>query len=119
MILAQRLRHVAAELNEIADALAADETASVQIGKGDYNRALGTVTFGSTTNVLTRSQAAILDILLDSKGVVVSRSEIMVHLHGPHAATLDSRSVDTHICTLRHILGVDAITTISGRGYRL
>lgn len=117
-MLAVKLRKIAADLVEVAAALAESDV-PLQIGKARYFRAKGTMQHGKCETTLTRSQATVLNALIDSRGVCVSRPELMSLIFGPDAAVLDSRSVDNHVCILRAIVGRDAIATVSGRGYRL
>ena len=69
---------------------------------------------------LTQKEFALLKFLLESKGVVFSRNQIMDSVWG-HDYTGESRTVDMHIKTLRQKLGkgADVIKTIRGIGYKV
>jgi len=68
---------------------------------------------------LTRKEFDLLYLLASSAETVVSRRELMSRIWADDWAT-ESRTVDTHISTLRNKLGhADWIVTIRGVGYRL
>jgi len=117
--LALKLRHLASAIIEVADALQKEESTPIVIGKALYLRNKGIVKRGIRTTQLPKSQKQILDALIDSKGVPVTRAEINVIRFGPEAANMDSRSTDTLVAALRSVLGPDAIKTDFARGYHI
>lgn len=118
-IQANKLRKMAAELIAMADAM--QQTATTEVIAGhSYNRAAGLVcTASNKSTQLTRSQAIILNALLDNRGVCVTRQELMALVFGESAANVVSRTIDTHVYMLRKLLGENSIKTVNGRGYRL
>lgn len=117
--IAFKLRDIAAQLIEVADSL--DESfAPVKIGTAYYFRGQGTVRTQDGDDVeLTRSQATVLNALIDSRGVLITRGQLMSLIFGPDAPVNDSRTIDNHICVLRRLIGKDIINTVNGRGYRI
>lgn len=69
---------------------------------------------------LTAMECEILEQLIRSKGRVVSRDQITMHLY-KRATTAFDRSVDTHITRIRRKLGDgrDLILSVRGTGYQL
>lgn len=117
--IALKLRNIAAQLVEVADSL--DESFVPQkIGTAYYFRGQGTIQTQDGEDVeLTRSQATVLNALIDSGGVLITRGQLMSLIFGEDAPINDSRTIDNHICVLRRLVGKDVITTVNGRGYRL
>lgn len=75
---------------------------------------------------LTRSEFALLASLLEARGRVLSRAQLMAHMFGDVYEVTDGfeRTVDVHIKNLRAKLGTSAhgtryIETVYGVGYRL
>jgi DNA-binding response OmpR family regulator len=75
-----------------------------------------TVTVGGNSVSLTRSEFALLELLLIRRGRVVSRSDIDAHLHGWQTEN-DSNVLDVHISILRKKIGGGVIQTVRGVGY--
>ena len=66
---------------------------------------------------LTRREFAVLWHLISLCGRVASREQILDAVWGL-ASSVDARTVDAHIRTLRRKLGEDVIETLIGSGYR-
>ncbi len=66
---------------------------------------------------LTRREFAVLWYLITLKGRVANREQILDAVWGL-AASVDARTVDAHIRTLRKKLGDEVIETVLGVGYR-
>jgi len=66
---------------------------------------------------LTRREFAVLWHLISLGGRVASREQILDGVWGL-ASSVDARTVDAHIRTLRRKLGEDVIETLIGSGYR-
>ena len=116
-ILAIKLRRLAAELIKTADAL--QQKLSVEkIGQATYQRSNGLLVIGRKKRQLTKGEATILTALLDHRGTMLSRDELTALMFGMEAVNITSRTVDTHICTLRRY-GLETIETVHGRGYML
>jgi two-component system phosphate regulon response regulator PhoB len=69
---------------------------------------------------LTATEFKLLRILLDRKGRVQSREELLADVWN-YSPDLETRTVDTHVRRLREKLGSagDTIETIRGVGYRI
>ena len=69
---------------------------------------------------LTYSEFKMLEMLLDSQGKVLSRKQISSFIQGSDVVAA-SRTIDTHIFSLRKKLGPygDKIETVRGVGYRV
>ena len=65
----------------------------------------------------TTKELEILKLLIDNKGKVLSRSQILDKVWGIDAVSVD-RTIDTHIKNIRKKLTVKCITTVKGAGYR-
>lgn len=70
--------------------------------------------------VLTLKEFQMLCMLLENRGIVLSRDQILNHVWG-YSFDGESRTVDVHIRTLRNKLGEagDLILTIRGIGYMI
>ena len=68
---------------------------------------------------LTATEFRLLQILLERRGRVQTRSKLLADAWG-YAETVDSRTVDTHVRRLRRKLGpeADRLETVIGVGYR-
>ena len=78
------------------------------------------VTADSNVVDLTATEFKLLRILLDRKGRVQSREELLADVWN-YSPDLETRTVDTHVRRLREKLGSagDTIETIRGVGYRI
>jgi two-component system response regulator VanR len=66
---------------------------------------------------LTPKEIELLKLLLEHKGLVLTRSQILDELWGYDAPIID-RIVDTYIKNLRKKLNLDRIITVKGVGYK-
>ncbi len=71
---------------------------------------------GTTIN-LSPKEFALLEFLLQKKGIVQDRPTIIEHVWGRRDDLMFSQTVDVHIAYLRRKLGKDVITTVPGKGY--
>ncbi len=80
------------------------------------------VTRGNGVVYLTRKEFAILEILLQNIGYVVTRGELLEHVWDTRVDAF-SRTIETHILNLRNKLNVhgkrNLIHCLSGRGYKI
>ena len=90
-----------------------------QIQMGDI-----TVDFGGYTASgpdgpidLTPKEIDLLKLLVEHKGLVLTRSQILDELWGYDAPIID-RTIDTYIKNLRKKLALDRIVTVKGVGYK-
>lgn len=69
---------------------------------------------------LTRKEFELLQYLLENKGLVMTRNQILGHIWG-YDFDGETRTVDVHVRTLRQKLGDDGdvIETVRGVGYRV
>ena len=80
---------------------------------------------GGTRAALTEMEAGILTHLAGNPGRTVSREELLTHVWGISAESLETRAIDMHITRLRSKLAGPAnatgewIMTVRGRGYML
>ena len=68
----------------------------------------------------TRKEFELLEYLLENKGLVMSRNQILCHVWG-YDFDGETRTVDVHVRTLRQKLGEagNLIETVRGVGYRI
>ena len=90
-----------------------------QIQMGDI-----TVDFGGYTASgpdgsidLTPKEIELLKLLVEHKGLVLTRSQILDELWGYDTPIID-RTIDTYIKNLRKKLSLDRIVTVKGVGYK-
>jgi two-component system phosphate regulon response regulator PhoB len=78
------------------------------------------VTVDGNPVVLTRREFSILGVLADQRGMAISREDLIARAWRG-AESLEPRTVDTHIKSIRRKLGDlgGAIETVRGIGYRL
>ena len=69
---------------------------------------------------LTRKEFELLQYLLENKGLVMTRNQILCHVWG-YDFDGETRTVDVHVRTLRQKLGEagNLIETVRGVGYRI
>jgi len=69
---------------------------------------------------LTQKEFELLSLLLENRGIVLTRSQLLDHIWG-YSFDGESRTVDVHIRTLRQKLGScgSLIETVRGYGYRI
>jgi two-component system, OmpR family, response regulator len=115
MSIAPKIREIAAELIRLADALQEINTVET-IGKATFCRSTHVAQIGQKKYRLTRAQARIITALLDNRGTILPREDLLAILFGRQSNNYTSRTIDTHIHTLRQLFG-DAISTVHGRGY--
>ncbi len=80
----------------------------------------GLVVSGGEEIKLTAREYAILKVLIENKGVIISREKMMDIVWGYNSGT-DERVLDTHMRNLRKALGANGklIKTVIRRGYKL
>ena len=67
---------------------------------------------------VTPKEIDLLKLLLDHKGLVLSRSQILNAVWGDDSYVID-RIVDSYIRNLRKKLELDCIVTVKGIGYKI
>jgi two-component system OmpR family response regulator len=78
----------------------------------------GRVTRNGAAVRLTSHEFRVLSYLMHHRGRVVSQSELTEHIYA-RDADRDSNTVEVFVARLRKKLGVDAIATVRGLGYRM
>ncbi len=106
-----------------APAAADPEEAWERFGAVEINRGTRSVRARGAAVALTPKEFALLLELYDRRGNVVSRTELLERVFG-YPATVESRTVDTHVGELRRKLEEDParprhILTVRKLGYRL
>lgn len=78
------------------------------------------VSFRGQPVELTRKEFELLQYLMENKGLVMTRNQILCHVWG-YDFDGETRTVDVHVRTLRQKLGMagDLIETVRGVGYRI
>ena len=78
------------------------------------------VSYQGELKELTRKEFELLEYLLENKGLVMSRNQILCHIWG-YDFDGETRTVDVHVRTLRQKLGEagNLIETVRGVGYRI
>jgi two-component system, OmpR family, response regulator QseB len=76
------------------------------------------VTQGGEEIVLSPREFALLELLLERPGTILSRSQIEERLYG-WGEEVESNAVEVHIHGLRRKLGAQFILTVRGVGYRV
>lgn len=66
---------------------------------------------------ITPKEIDLLKLLVEHKGMVLTRTQILDNLWGPDAPVID-RTIDTYIKNLRKKLRLDCIVTVKGIGYK-
>ena len=90
-------------------------------GRIELNETMRRVTADGKPVTLTRKEFDLLALFLAHPGQVFSREQLMEKLWGEQALNVTTRTVDTHIKTLRIKLGAAgaAIETVWGLGYKV
>ena len=91
-----------------------------QLGRLSMNVSQHTVQVDGKNVVLTLKEFELLQLLLENKGMVFSRDQMLNQVWG-YAFDGENRTVDVHIRTLRQKLGPcgDYIQTVRGVGYKI
>ncbi|MEK6579977.1 MAG: response regulator transcription factor [Bdellovibrionota bacterium] len=102
---------------------AIDDDAPLTIGQASFHFSKFEATSGGKIHSLTHKEAALLKLLLERKGAVVSRDEILNHVWSEDEFP-SSRTVDNFILRLRRIIEKDpenpqVIKSVRGVGYQI
>lgn len=111
----KRARYLAASLSDSAE--------TVQVGRATIYFARFEAKVGAETHSLTHKESSLLKLLVDRKGKVVSRDEILNHVWSEDEYP-SSRTVDNFIMRLRRLIeenpeNPQVIKSIRGVGYQL
>jgi DNA-binding response OmpR family regulator len=110
-VLAARIRTVLRRTRDV-------QTDADQFGDLVVDRAAMTVHRGEEPIALTATEFRILALLLDHRGAVLSRGQVLAHVWGD-AKWGKGRVVDVNIQRLRAKLDTDQIVTVRGAGYKI
>ncbi len=122
---AELLARVRALLRRSAQPAADEERApTLRFGDVEVSRPTRTVRRGGETVELTPKEFDLLVALLDRRGTVVSRQELLKEVWGYENAEINTRTVDVHLSELRRKLETDPsepvhLLTVRKAGYRL
>jgi two-component system OmpR family response regulator len=105
-----------ARLRALIRRAAGNAVAAIEIGDVVVNTAAQAVTRGGHAVALTAREYALVELLAQHRGQLVTRSMIYEHLFDETEDTL-SNLVDVHVSNVRKKLGKDFITTRRGQGY--
>ena len=78
----------------------------------------GIVTRAATPIAVTRFERRLLEFLMYRAGQIVGRSDIIEHIYSQDVDR-ESNTVEVYVRRLRAKLGMDAIETVRGQGYRM
>jgi DNA-binding response OmpR family regulator len=92
-----------------------------RVGELVIDRAAARASLGGATLALTRAELAILADLVDARGAVRTRTELLREALRDGDAKASERAIDSHVKRLRAKLGTSAglVETVTGVGYRL
>ncbi|MEP4077463.1 response regulator transcription factor [Haloferula sp.] len=115
------LARVEAVLRRTCERVAPEEKRAVPGGEVDFSD--GRVSFqDGAEESLSEREAELLRYLLEAKGRVVSRDEILRHVWGLDPARTETRTLDMHIMHLRSKLRDKAqefLVTVRGKGWKV
>ncbi|MEX0758469.1 MAG: response regulator transcription factor, partial [Tistlia sp.] len=112
------LEELSARVAAVARRYAGNPNPLLSLGPLEIDRAERRVRLGGREIVLTRSEWAILELLVRRPGVVVAKDRIEEALYA-FGAEVESNAVEVHVSRLRKKLGRQLIETRRGLGYRL
>jgi two-component system phosphate regulon response regulator PhoB len=97
-----------------------DDAHALSVGSIVLNEELHSVTLAGETLDLTATEFKLLKLLMQRKGRVQTRENLLVNVWNYDTDT-ETRTVDTHIRRLREKLGSEAglVETVRGVGYRM
>jgi two-component system, OmpR family, response regulator QseB len=90
----------------------------VRHGALTLNPATHEATFDGKSLPLSAREFAVIEMLLDRPGAILSRAQIEERLYG-WGEEVESNAVEVYIHALRRKLGADFIKTVRGVGYRV
>lgn len=112
------LIELAARLRALQRRALGRAVASIQVGALEIDPALRRVTIEGKEIPLSRREFAVLEVLAEKPGHVISRSQIEDRIYG-WQEEVGSNAVEVHIHNLRTKLGPGIVETVRGVGYRI
>jgi DNA-binding response OmpR family regulator len=90
----------------------------LRVGDLTLDLASHTVTRGDKTVSVSAREVAVLRVLMEAVGRVLTRQQLETSLYGWNS-NVDSNAVEVHIHNLRLKLGTDVVKTVRGVGYTI
>ena len=92
---------------------------TLKILQGDiiFDRTAHTATKGGKVIPLSARELAVLEILINNVGRVISKARIEEHIYDWSNEEIESNTIEVHVSSLRRKLGKAFIKTIRGLGY--
>ena len=90
---------------------------TMRFGKLEFDPGARSVKVDGKPVHLSARELAVLEILLNSAGQVVSKARIEENIYDWCTGDIESNTVEVHISALRRKIGRDCIRTIRGLGY--
>lgn len=112
------LTELAARLRALRRRASGRAVASISVGALEIDPAHRRVMFDGVEIALSRREFAVLEVLAEKPGHVISRSRIEDRVYG-WQEEVGSNAVEVHIHNLRAKLGPSAVETVRGVGYRI
>lgn len=112
------LSELSARVNAVARRYAGNPNPLVKLGDLLIDTAARKMTREGVRIDLTASEWALLDALIQRRGVIVPKSRLEESLYS-FADEIGSNTIEVHVSRLRKKLGADTIETVRGLGYRL
>jgi DNA-binding response OmpR family regulator len=116
--LSELLARVRAHLRRGSERADADQVEPLQVGELTVDTAARRAWRGEDELALRPKEFDLLDLLAREAGRAVTRDRIMREVWDTEWLG-STKTLDTHVLSLRQKLGPDAITTLRGIGYRL
>ncbi len=113
-----QMEELLARLRALIRRAAGNASPELQAGPVRLDTRSGRVTRDGEPIKLTAQEYKLLNYLMQHKGKVVSRTELIEHIYDQDFDR-DSNTIEVFITRIRKKLGVDIITTIRGLGYSL
>ncbi len=115
-------RELVLRVKKLLDRTRGDTGKSDRLAIGDLvvDRSRHQVTFRGSEIILTPTEFKLLSLLMERRGRVQTRDRLLTDVWD-YEASIDTRTVDTHVRRLREKLGPasDYVETVRGVGYRL
>lgn len=112
------LTELAARLRALRRRASGRAAASIRLGAIEIDPAHRRVTRDGEEVALSRREFAVLEVLAENPGHVISRSRIEDRIYG-WQEEVGSNAVEVHIHNLRTKLGPAVVETVRGVGYRI
>ena len=112
------LSELAARVRALGRRVTGNPDTVLTLGPVELDRSRRSVRLNGEPVPLSRREFAVLCVLAEHPGHILSRSRIEDHIYG-WQEEVGSNAIEVHIHNLRAKLGRDAIETVRGEGYRM